>query len=88
MKCVKKLKNNESYEYDGIFILRESWNTCPVGMMEYLSCGYDGILNEFLKTFSKLLISIAVLFNIVLQTGKIPQAWSTGYTGPIYTGKG
>ena len=72
----------------GILILWVRWNTCPVGMMEYLTCGYDGILNEFLTTFSKLLVSVAVLFNIVLQTGKIPQAWSTGYIGPIYTGKG
>ena len=43
------------------------------------SCGYDGILNEFLKTSSStLLISVTVLFNIVLQTGKIPHAWSIG----------
>ena len=29
------------------------------------SCGYDGILNEFPKTSSKLLIAITTLFNIV-----------------------
>ena len=50
------------------------------------SCGYDGILNEFLKT-SKLLIAVTTLFNIVLQTGKIPHAWSIGYISPIYKGK-
>ena len=47
-----------------------------------------GILNEFLKTSSKLLIAVTTLFNIVLQTGKIPHAWSTGYFSPIYKGKG
>ena len=53
------------------------------------SCGYDGILNEFLKTSSsKLLIAVTTLFNIVLQTGKIPHAWSIGYISPIYKGKG
>ena len=52
------------------------------------SCGYDGILNEFLKTSSKLLIAVTTLFNIVLQTGKIPHAWSIGYISAIYKGKG
>ena len=52
------------------------------------SCGYDGILNEFLKTSSKLLTEVTTLFNIVLQTGKIPHAWSIGYICPIYKGKG
>ena len=53
------------------------------------SCGYDGILNEFLKTSSsKLLIAVTTLFNIVLHTGKIPHAWSIGYISPIYKGKG
>ena len=35
------------------------------------SCGYDGILNEFLNTSSKLLIAVTTPFNIVLQTGKV-----------------
>ena len=53
------------------------------------SSGHDGILNEFLKTSSsKLLISVTMLFNIVLQTGKIPHTWSMGYISPIYKGKG
>ena len=63
LKCIKKLKNNKS-------------------------CEYDGILNEFLKTSSKLLKAVTTLFNIVLQTGKIPHAWSIGYISPIYKGKG
>ena len=53
------------------------------------SCWYDGILNEFLKTSSsKLPIAVTTLFNIVLQTGKIPHASSIGYISPIYKGKG
>ena len=51
------------------------------------SCGYDGILNELLKTSSKLLKAVTTLFNIALQTGKIPHAWSIGYS-PIYKEKG
>ena len=49
------------------------------------NCGYDGILNEFLKTSSKLLIAVTMLFNIVLQTGKLPHAWCIS---PISKGKG
>ena len=51
------------------------------------SCGHDGIRNEFLKISSfKLLIAVTKLFNIVVQTGKIPHAWSIGYISPIYKG--
>ena len=35
-----------------------------------------------------LTVSVTTLFNIVLQTGKIPHAWSIGYISPIYKGKG
>ena len=50
LKCIKKIKYNKSY-------------------------GYDGILNEFLKTSSsKLLVAVTTLFNIVLQAGKISHA--------------
>jgi len=62
--------------------------TCVKKLKNKKSCGYDGILNEFLKTSSKLLIAVTTLFNIVLQTGKIPHAWSIGYISPIYKGKG
>ena len=62
---------------------------CIKKLKNYKSCGYDGIFNEFLKTSSsKLLIAVTTLFNIVLQTGKIPHAWSIGYISPIYKGKG
>ena len=61
---------------------------CIMKLKRNKSCGYDGILNDFLKTSSKLLISVTVLFNIVLQTGKSPYAWSAGYISPIYKGKG
>ena len=62
---------------------------CIKKLKFFKSCGYDGILNELLKSSSsKLLIAVTTLFNIVLQTGKIPHAWSIGYISPIYKGKG
>ena len=36
------------------------------------SCGYDGILNEFLKSSSKLLIAVTTLFNFVLYLKMVP----------------
>ena len=46
-------------------------------------------LMNFLKTSSsKLLIAVTMLFNSVLQTGKIPHAWCICYINPIYKGKG
>jgi hypothetical protein len=53
------------------------------------SCGYDGILNEFLKaSSSKLLNVITLLFNVILKSGKIPASWAVGYISPIYKGNG
>ena len=44
-------------------------------------------LMNFLKTSSKLLIAVTMLFNIVLQTGKIPHAWCICYISPVYKRK-
>ena len=53
------------------------------------ACGQDLILNEFLKhSSSKLLYPITLLFNVVLKSGKVPEAWSKGVICPIYKGKG
>ena len=75
-----------------IFVHDDLQNISAVEVLKKLknnnSCGYDGILNEFLKTSSsKLLTAVTTLFNIVLQTGKIPHAWSIGYISPIYKRK-
>ena len=67
---------------------RTKFLNCIKKLKNNKSSGHDGILNEFLKTSSKLLISVTMLFKIVLQTGKIPHTWSMGYTSPIYKGKG
>ena len=51
--------------------------------------GPDGILNEYLKNSSPLLIPIYFkLFNIILDTGILPGSWTLGIIKPIYKNKG
>ena len=51
--------------------------------------GSDGILNEYLKNSSPLLIPIYFkLFNIILDTGILPDSWTLGIIKPIYKHKG
>lgn len=49
----------------------------------------DNILNEYLKSTKHLLLNMYTkLFNVVLNTGKMPQQWLEGYIIPIYKNKG
>ena len=51
--------------------------------------GVDDIANEFLKASSGKMIDIYTrLFNIVLNTGIIPDNWAVGIIKPIYKKKG
>jgi len=53
------------------------------------SCGTDFILNEFLKNSCQKMLPIFVkLFNIVFESGIIPDLWSVGIICPIYKNKG
>ena len=53
------------------------------------ACGNDLILNEFLKCAEgKMLKCFCNLFNIVFDTGVIPESWSDGIICPIYKNKG
>jgi len=53
------------------------------------ACGIDLITNELLKAASSELIQLITLFfNIVLQSGKVPEEWSIGIIKPLYKQKG
>jgi len=53
------------------------------------SPGTDKILNEYIKTsLDKLMPIYVYLFNRVLDTGDVPEAWLIGKIIPIYKGKG
>ena len=70
-------------------ITKKEITSCIKKLRNNKACGQDGILNEFLKaSCTKLVSCMCLLFNVVLITGKIPNAWSVGYITPIYKGKG
>ena len=49
------------------------------------ACGNDLIINEFLKhSANKMLPVFVSIFNIVFQSGCIPENWSEGIIVPIY----
>ena len=53
------------------------------------SSGEDDILNEFLKNSSHGCLELYVkLFNLILETGIVPDDWCTGFIIPLYKGKG
>ena len=53
------------------------------------ACGGDMILNEFLKYSSVKLMPVFVkIFNIVFESGIIPDCWSEGSICHIYKNKG
>ncbi|MCW4346970.1 MAG: reverse transcriptase domain-containing protein [Candidatus Thiodiazotropha endolucinida] len=53
------------------------------------SPGIDNIVNEHLKTTVNIMLPIYVkLFNIIFDTGIIPECWTLGTIKPIYKDKG
>jgi hypothetical protein len=51
--------------------------------------GSDKLINEFIKNSPPFLVSIYTkLFNVVLDTGIIPETWTTGIIIPVYKNKG
>ena len=53
------------------------------------SAGPDKILNEYIKSTKGLLLPLYVkLFNRVLNEGKVPLSWLTGWIIPLYKNKG
>ena len=53
------------------------------------ACGADLVLNEFLKATGPILVPLYTkLFNLILQTGFIPEKWVIGIIKPLFKGKG
>ena len=70
-------------------ISQEEVMKCMLRLKNNKACGYDGILNEFLKfSCPKLVETVTALFNLILDSGKLPNDWAIGYISPIYKGKG
>ena len=70
-------------------ITAEEIQKCIKKLKNAKAPGPDQILNEYIKNTSDLLLPIYVrLFNIVLNTGIIPEKWVEGFIKPIYKNKG
>ena len=82
----KNTNKNETLDKD--FTLDEL-KTVVYKLKSGKSPGLDGILNEFIKySFPVIGETLTCLFNIVLNTGHIPEEWCVGVIVPIYKNKG
>ena len=53
------------------------------------SPGFDNIMNEHMKSTLSLMNPIILqLFNVILDTGIVPECWTVGNIKPIYKNKG
>ena len=53
------------------------------------SAGFDGILNEYIKCTQNVLMPLySKLFNIIFETGILPDTWLEGRIRPIFKNKG
>ena len=53
------------------------------------ACGEDRVINEYIKSTSNILVHIyEELFNLIFDTGILPDVWLLGNIKPIYKNKG
>lgn len=62
---------------------------CIKGLKNGKASGDDLIINEYIKSTSRMLMPIYVkLFNIIFNTGNVPETWLVGNIIPFYKNKG
>ena len=70
-------------------ITKDEVNVCIAKLKNNKACGYDKILNEYIKCSANLMSDIYVsLFNLILNTGVVPDDWVTGIIKPIFKNRG
>ena len=84
----QKIQCNVNDELDVDFTIEEIYNNIK-NLKNNKACGLDFIRNEFLKNLSPRLLSFTcALFNLILKSGIIPDAWCIGMIMPLYKRKG
>ena len=69
--------------------LLNSFMKCIKSLKNNKSSGNDNILNECIKSTAEILLPIyTAFFNLILDTGLIPEAWLEGIICLIYKGNG
>ena len=70
-------------------ITRQEINKCITNLKNGKAAGDDKILNEYIKSTKDLFLPVyEKLFNIVFDSGILPDAWLEGTIRPIYKNKG
>ena len=83
------LEINPTNEYINGPITEEEIQQCIKVLKNNKAPGYDNIVNEQIKYTAPMMINIyKKLFNIVFETGIIPESWTIGLIKPIYKNKG
>ena len=71
------------------YITKDEITKCIKSLKNNKAHGDDEIINEYIKSTSNVFTPIyEKLFNIIFNTGKIPECWLIGNIKPIYKNKG
>jgi hypothetical protein len=70
-------------------ISKEEILKCIKKLKNNKACGEDLVINEYIKSTTNTFIDIyEQLFNIIFETGIVPDNWLMGNIKPIYKNKG
>ena len=82
------MMNGQNYNLN-LYIQKDEIIKCIQKLKNNNSGGEDAIINEYIKTTSNQFIEIyEKLFNLIFDTGFIPESWVVGNIIPIYKNKG
>lgn len=82
------MMNGQNYNLN-LYIQKDEIIKCIQKLKNNKAGGEDAIINEYIKTTSNQFIEIyEKLFNLIFDTGFIPESWVVGNIIPIYKNKG
>ena len=83
------INEGEENEYLNMPITVQEIETVTKNLKNNKASGSDNIVNEHIKSSVNIMMPIYVkLFNIVFETGYVPECWTIGMIKPIYKKKG
>ena len=80
---------SDDYEFLNFFITESEIRKCINSLKNNKASANDNIINEYLKHSAEQMMPIYILlFNLVLDTGILPDAWLEGIIRPIFKRSG